>query len=98
MDNSMYLVQRIESCCCERLKIENLYFGPSQDKGFDIYQKEIDTFISERYDDCTEEEKQRRICNDIDETKTYWEYCNDDGDNIVIMIEELKVPALASNK
>ena len=98
MNKSFYLVQRISSCCCERLNIEKLYFGPSQDKAFDTYIKEIDTFISERYDDCTEEEKKERICNDIDETKTYWEYCNDDGDNIVIMIEELKVPALASNK
>ena len=95
MNKSFYLVQRISSCCCERLNIEKLYFGPSQDKAFDTYIKEIETFIDERYEDCTEEEKERRICNDIDETKTSWEYCDDDGENIVIMIEELEIPLLA---
>lgn len=91
MNKRFYLVQRIKSCCCERLNIDSLYFGRSQDIAFDVYQKEIDKFIAERYQDCTEEEKEERICNDIDSTQTYWEYCDDDGENIVIMIEELEV-------
>lgn len=89
MDN-YFLVQRIEACCCERLNIRQLYFGTSQDKAMKTYQNEIDTFISDRYGDCTKEEKENKIINDIDETNTYWEYCDDDGENIVIMIEELK--------
>ena len=90
MDKNFFLVQRIDSYYCERLNIENLYFGLSHDKAINIYQNEINTFIDKKYEGCTEEEIQENILRDVDETKSYWEYCDDDGDNTVIMIEELE--------
>lgn len=98
MNSKFYLVQRINSYCCERLSINDLYLGSSEDKAFEIYQNEIKTFVKDTYEDLdlSEEEKEKKINLEIDETKTYWEYCNDDGDNIVIMINEyeLEVPVL----
>lgn len=98
MNKTFYLVQRIDSCCCERLNIQDLYCGYSADQAFDTYQKEIDVFIKDQYEDLDIEEKEEKIDLEIDETKTYWEYCNDDGDNVVIMINEyeVEVPVLMS--
>lgn len=85
-----YLVQRIDCWCCERLSINQKYFGISQEEAMNMFKKLTDEFIKETYEDYSEEEIEERYYKDIDETATYFEYCNDDGDNIVIMIEELE--------
>ena len=101
-----YLVQRIDCICCERLNVEQKYFGTSQEDAKQIYSQLIHDLIKDKckpykdyykqyYDFNSQEELEEKIYEekiekDIDETSTYWEYCNDDGDDIVIMIQELE--------
>lgn len=96
MKKKLYLVQQIASYCCERLSIHDLYVGYSETQAFEVYRREIDTFVEETYGKILDERAEHKMDLEIDETKTYWEYCNDDGDNVVIMINEyeIDIPAL----
>lgn len=98
MNKKLFLVQRIDSYCCERLNINDLYLGYSKDEAYETYRKEIDDFIENSYEDLSEKEKEEKIDLEIDETKTYWEYCNDDGDNVVVMINEYEIDIPVLNK
>lgn len=96
MKRKLFLVQYIDSCCCERINIQDLYFGYSEGEAYEVYKREIDTFIKDTYGEFCDEETEQKMNLEIDETKTYWEYCNDDGDNVVILINEyeLEIPVL----
>lgn len=91
MKKKLFLVQQIESYCCERLNIHDLYLGYSEKQAQEVYHSEISNFVKETYGELLDEYTEQKMNLEIDETKTYWEYCNDDGDNIVIMINEYEV-------
>lgn len=87
MSNDMFFVQCITVDTCEHLNVDILYFGNNYDKALNILRKNIDIQTDKLFEDCTIDEIENT--NFVNETKEYWDYCDDDGKEVVIMLEKL---------